>query len=137
MPVLLVVAGRRRCALPLRHVIETMRPLPIEAIADPPPGVVGVSVIRGQPLPVLDLGALLAPDAPHEAVPASRFVTLRVGGRQVALAVDAVLGVRELENAELHELPPLLRGSQSTSITSLSALDRELVAILDTGRLLK
>ena len=133
--VLLVVAGGRRCALPLGHIVETMRPLPIEAILDPPPGVAGVSVIRGRPLPVVDLGALLASDDGRPAVAASRFVTLRVGERQVALAVDAVIGVRELENTALHELPPLLQSARSTNIRSLSALDLELFAILDTGRL--
>jgi len=47
------------CALPLEAVIETMRPLPIDALGAMPPFVLGVSVIRGAPVVVVDAGLLV------------------------------------------------------------------------------
>jgi purine-binding chemotaxis protein CheW len=104
-PVLIVTAGAVSCAIPLEHVVETMRPLPIEAVAGLPSFVLGVSVIRGVPTPVVDLAALLegASGAP------GRFVTLRLGDRSAALAVLGVAGVRSLDPGQLSSLPPLLR----------------------------
>src|SRR5688572_23698801 len=85
------------CALPLADVLECMRPLPLESLAGAPPFVLGAALIRGLPVAVLDLGALLA-GTPARA---ERWVTLRVGERSVALAVDAVVGIQPLEGAEL------------------------------------
>ncbi len=139
---LIVVAGTRRCALPLEHVIETMRPLPIELVADAPAHVLGLSIIRGRPVPVIDLRGLLAssgvgaPAASAPAAAAARFVTVRTGARQVALAVQSVVGVRSLGPSTLHELPPLVASSTSASVAALGVLDRELVSVLDAARVL-
>jgi hypothetical protein len=44
---LLCRAGNLLCALPIEHVIEIMRPLPVEQIAGAPHYVRGLSIIRG------------------------------------------------------------------------------------------
>src|SRR5207249_3999514 len=105
--VLIVAVQSSVCALPLMHVIETMRPRPIEPVACALSFVRGISIIRGAPTPVVDLGALLGTS---DGAP-GRFVTLRLAGRQVALAVDAVVGVREFDALTLQKLPPLLAGA--------------------------
>ncbi len=114
----------RACALPVGAVIETMRPLAIQKIAAAPAAVLGIAVIRGVPTVVIDASQLLGADpvAPH------RFVTVRLGTRSIALAVDAVIGVRILSSAQFHALPPLLAGA--VSIDALGTLDAELVVML-------
>jgi purine-binding chemotaxis protein CheW len=128
--VLVVVAGGTRCGLPLEQLVETMRPMPLERVANAPSYLLGLSIIRGVPIPVVDLGALLG-RAVVRATPTARFVTLRVGPRQVAVSVDAVIGVKALPAGTAHELPPLLGASDVVS--SVAALDRELVSVLDGG----
>ena len=125
--------GTRFCALPVGLVIETMRPLPIEVLAGMPSFVRGLSVIRGIPTPVVDAGALLAT---RESVGATRFVTLRAGGRQVALAFETVLGVRSLSVASLEELPPLLHDAGAELVSALGTLDAELLIVLQSARIL-
>jgi purine-binding chemotaxis protein CheW len=120
------------CALPLAQVIETLRPLPLEPLAGAPSFVCGVSVWRGVPVPVVDLGLLLA----AEQVQPSRFVALRAGARTIAIAVESVLGVRTLEHGSEGALPPLLRDAAGDVIRSLRSLDRELLLVLDGGKLL-
>jgi len=121
----------RLCALPLERVIETLRPLPIEPLNGAPPFVCGVSIIRGEPLPVVDAGLLLGGGQAR----ATRLVTLRLGARAVALAVDAVLGVRAFEQSALRELPPLLREAAADTVAALGSVDRELLLLLESGRL--
>ena len=121
----------RFCALPLMHIREVMRPLPIEAIAGVRPPVRGVAIVRGAPVPVLDLSHLLSG---REAQP-QRFVTLRLGERSVALAVDAVVGIRTIPPNASQELPPLLRDADGEAIARIGTLDAELLVVLQNTRL--
>jgi len=126
---LIVGVKGRLCAVPLTHVIEIMRPLSVELISDVPSFVQGISIIRGIPTPVVDLGALLG--TPNGV--ADRFVTLRVGERQVALCVDSVVGVRELDVSKIGEFPPLLQGASKDAIEAMGTLDEQLLVVLRTG----
>lgn len=128
--VLLIGLKSRTCAFPLGQVIETMRPLPVEALADAPPFVKGVAIIRGVPTPVVDLGVVLG--APGESP--QRFVTIRSGQRQVALSVNAVLGVHDLDSTTaLGELPPLLQNASQEFVAMIGTLDEKLLWVLRSG----
>jgi purine-binding chemotaxis protein CheW len=129
---LLCRIGARVCAIPLAHVLETMRPLPIEPLAGMPRCVLGVAIIRGVPIPVLDTG-LLVGVVDFEA---TRFVTVKIGTRSAALSMGAVLGVQSLAEGSLAGIPPLLREANADSIAAIGALDAELLLLLETTRLL-
>lgn len=122
----------RLCALPLLHVLETLRPLPIEPLIDTPPHVLGLARIRGQSLPVVDLAGLLG----VTGVAPRRFVTVSVGRRRAALAVGEVLGLHELAQHDTEPLPPLLREAANEPIQAIARLDAELLMVLNGARLL-
>jgi purine-binding chemotaxis protein CheW len=109
-------------------VIETMRPLPVEPLRGAPPFVLGISIIRGAPTPVVDAAALIGATGSTPR----RFVTIRTGTRIGALAVDAVIGVHAL--ASLAALPPLLDAARDVA-AAIGTLDAELLVVLDTARL--
>lgn len=121
----------RICALPLDAVIETMRPQPIQALAGAPAFIAGVAVIRGEPAVVVDLARLLG-DEPAQP---RRFVTLRGARRPVALAVDAVLGVRAIAAAQLTELTPLAGAIAGDVVAAIGTLDDRMLIMLETARL--
>lgn len=129
-------SGRRVCAVPLEHVMEVMRPLPVEPLAGAPAFVAGLAVIRGQATPVLDLDALLGGNSAAIPAASGRFVTLRVANRPIALRVDAVLAIQPLAADRLAALPPLWQGPHPPAVTALGTLDRELLIVLETARLL-
>lgn len=126
---LLCRVGNAVAAIPARDVRETMRPLPVEGLTGAPDWVAGAAVIRGAAIPVVDAARLLT-GAPG-ASPA-RFVTVRAGERDVALAVDAVLGLRALPADAAASLPPLLRDARAAE--AVGALDRELLVVLAAVR---
>lgn len=120
----------RLCALPLKHVLETMRPLPIRPISGAPQFVLGLSVIRGAPAPIVDAARLLGAE---EARP-TRIVTVKVGARTIGLAVDGVLGVRSIPEEARQELPPLLESASTDVVSAIGILDAELLLVLNAAR---
>ena len=131
---LFVSVGSRACAIPVQHVVETMRPLPIEPIAGMPGFVRGLSLIRGEAVPVVDLHAVISAEA-HDAS-YKRFVTLKSAERTVAIAVDGVLGVRQLEAAQLEQLPELLGESHRGVVEAVGRADQQLLLVLRASRLI-
>jgi purine-binding chemotaxis protein CheW len=131
--VVLCQAGAVVCALPLEHVLETLRPLPVDALSGTAPFIDGVSIIRGAPVPVIDLARLLGSDS---AEPRTRLVIVKVGARRAALAVARVIGVRSLESAAVADLPPLLSGANSEIVAAVGSLDARLLLVLETSRML-
>jgi purine-binding chemotaxis protein CheW len=132
-PALLVRVPGALCAFPLAEVIEIMRPRPIEPLAIQSTYIQGVACIRGLAVPVVQLAALFQGEGLCDLP--TRFVTLRVGQRCVALAVQSVLGIADLGDHVLGELPPLLRTVQTELIQNLGTLDAEFLVMLDTARL--
>lgn len=131
--VVLVSAGARLCGLPIHGVIETMRPLPVSPVPGAPPFVQGVAIVRGEPVPVVDLAVLLG-DGAAPPGPEARFVTVRAGGRVAALSVAAVRGISSLHAAELHHLP-LLADAHAGVLEALRARDGDLLMVLGAARL--
>jgi purine-binding chemotaxis protein CheW len=129
---LVAEAAELSAGIPLESVREIMRPLPIAALADAPDFVLGLATIRGAATPVVDLGRVLGGAGASKAT-FGRFISLHVDGRSVALAVQAVSGVLELE--ETTELPPLLSEAAMDAVESLSLRDAGLLLVLRSARL--
>lgn len=128
---LLCRVGPRLCALPLENIVENLRPLPIKPIADAPRFVLGLSMIRGAPVPVVDIGSLFD----GRATRPQRMVTLEVDGRLVALVVESVIGVRSLGRDACNALPPLLREACGEVVSAIGTLDAELLLFLRAARI--
>jgi purine-binding chemotaxis protein CheW len=128
---LICETGGRLIALPLAGVAEIMRPLPIELFPGTPGFIPGVATVRGTVVPVVDVGLLLGLG---ESQP-TRFVTLTLDGRLVALAVDAVIGIQTLDPGTLHDLPPLLQSAGHDTLSAVGTLDAGLLLALDDAHL--
>jgi purine-binding chemotaxis protein CheW len=127
----LCCAGPHLCAILIQHVIEIMRVLPIEAIAGAPTYVRGLSIIRGAPVPIVDIGLLLG----GRATPAGRLVAIRAGSRTIGIAVEAVEGIRVIGPEAFNQMPPLLRDTATATIAAIGTLDAELAFFLQTARI--
>ena len=126
---LLVRLSGQLCAIPLEHVIETLRPLPVTPLPDSPPGVMGISIVRGLPVPIVD-GRTLVDGGGGQF---TRLVILRAGIRHVGLAVEAIAGLRAISEEAATSLPPLLGASSIAA--RLGTIDDELLVVLDAARL--
>lgn len=137
--VLIARVGTLACAIPVEHVVETMRPLPIEPLGHDSAYVRGVAVIRGAPTIVIDTASLLGDGLGDGDKPSagarSRFVVVRAGARTAALIVDEVREVRVIPAAELGALPPLARAAGGGTIQAIGAVDQGLLVVLEAAKL--
>lgn len=128
---LLFRTQRHLCGLPLAYIVETMRPLPMQAIASAPIAVPGMAIIRGEPLPVVDLGTLLDDGAGA----AARFVIVRTGERRVALAVASVVGLRSFSAETFGQMPPLFSEADGAGVAAVGTHDTDLLLVLNSAHL--
>ncbi len=126
---LICSSGTRLYALPIGHVIETMRPLPAQTIPDMPSFMLGVSIIRGATAPVVHIARLMGDMA---ETPITRFVTIRLDKRIVALAIDRVVGIRSLDAQVMVDVPLLLQAVDSSRVAAIGILDAELLLVLQS-----
>jgi purine-binding chemotaxis protein CheW len=133
VPVLLVRARSLTCALPLSATVETLRPLPVQEVQGMPGFLRGLAVIRGQAVPVVDLGVLLGSREPART---TRYVTVRAAQGEIALAVEAVLGTSVFDPAALQVMPPLLRDTRPELVEMIGVRDQQLLLLLRAARLL-
>jgi purine-binding chemotaxis protein CheW len=129
--VLVVCASGHVCAIPLAIVDEIMRPLPTDPLPDVPPFLRGLAVIRGAPVPVLDLARLLGM---AESPAAKRFAVLRLNDRRVALACEDVPGLRSV-GSSLVSLSRLLDAARPDLVAGVGVDDQSLLFVLEVARI--
>lgn len=125
-------SGAELCALPIEHVVETMRPLPTQPIPDMPSFMLGVAIVRGVPTPVVHVATLVGQKTQK---PPTRFVSIKLGLRRLAFAVEDVMGIRTLDTDVLADIPLLVQSVDCNHVAAISVLDEELLLVLQSARL--
>lgn len=104
---LVCACGAERYGLPLESAAGVLPMRPCTPVPGAVPALVGLAAVSGRIVSVLDLARALGRPGPG-AGPGGHLVTLRIGAVPVALAVDRVLGVAEVDLGALD-----VAGSQS------------------------
>ncbi len=96
--------------LPVEGVQEVMSPRPLTRVFHAPPALAGVTSLRGEVLPILDLAMLLGVAEASAAVEPCIIVVREAGGqkRRAGLLVDVLAGLRDLPEAGLLAVPATL-----------------------------
>ncbi|MGV1107336.1 chemotaxis protein CheW, partial [Xanthomonas translucens pv. undulosa] len=95
--------GEQAYALELLKVQEVVLPVPLLALRGTPPAMLGIMNLRGQVVPVIDLGIHLGA-APIEIDMLTRVVVLEENGETLGLRVSAVEDVASLTDQQIE--PP-------------------------------
>ncbi|MBB5943644.1 chemotaxis protein CheW [Xanthomonas sp. 3307] len=95
--------GEQAYALELLKVQEVVLPVPLLALRGTPPAMLGIMNLRGQVVPVIDLGLHLGA-APIEMDMLTRVVVLEENGETLGLRVSAVEDVASLRDQQIE--PP-------------------------------
>ena len=128
--------GAQTYALELLKIREVVLPAPLLPLRGAAPAVSGVMNLRGQVVPVIDLG-LHFDGVAVEQTPATRVVVLEERNEVLGLQVTAVDDIvliddARVESARASRLAPV--GDER--IRGIARLGGQLVMLLDAGRLL-
>jgi len=133
---------RMRCddqhyALELLKVQEVVLPATLLPLRGGPRHMQGVMNLRGQVVPVIDLGMFLG-RAPTVITPCARIVVLEEGGEVLGLQVTAVEDVTNLTDQQI-EAPESTRISRITNdlFRGVARMGNRTVILLDASQLLK
>lgn len=126
------VAGQR-LALPLSHVREVLRAVAITPLPEAPAVIEGVVDIRGAVVPVVDVrGRVGLPRRPLELE--DRLIVVEAGGRRLALRVDAVHWMVEVDARTVESTREI--APEAFFVAGLARLPDGLVLIYDLERFL-
>lgn len=132
--------GREEYAVEIgavREVVPWTQPTPVP---DSPPLVEGVVNLRGEIIPVIDLGRLFRTTRTNERAQ-SRIMVMEVAGQQVGFVVDAVSEVYTTDLSAVAPPSPVLRSARldptrEIVVGILKLGEHRLVVLLDPQRIL-
>jgi len=107
----------------------------ITAVPHAPAFVEGVTNLRGQVLPVIDLRRRFGL-ASAEATQDSRIVTVDVTGQKLGMVVDGVSEVIRVSDEAIDPPSPLVATVDSAFITGIARVAERLIILLDLERVL-
>lgn len=128
--VAIVLVGDDQVGVPVRYLREIVRVPPITPLPGLPEGLVGVALVRGEILSVIDLALWVGAKASKQR---SCLVVLDGPSGPLGALVDKSLGFRSIYADELATDLDVSAGSDRSCV---SRRTRDLCAILDTGKLL-
>lgn len=105
----LFTAGAQTLAFPADVVVQVLRMAAPTPVPGAPPLLRGLLDVHGAVMPVVDVAAGLGA-APSPLRPGAHLLVAAAGDRRVALVVDRVLGVREVDDAAVEPPPASARG---------------------------
>jgi purine-binding chemotaxis protein CheW len=123
-------------ALPVTHVHEIVRVAAITRVPHAPFPIRGITNLRGQVLPVVDLRLRLGLAAAAAPTEQSRILVATSRSRTVGLLVDAVAQVVRLAPSKVQPPPPDVMTERSEYIRGVYDLATELAILLDIGQVL-
>lgn len=122
--------------LPIRRVQSIIRYEEPTPVPRAPHGVEGVINLRGQVIPLVDLGLILLGD-PIEPTQASRIVVVESALGSVGLAVDVVFEVASISVGEIRPAPAAALGAEtSEAFEGVVHHGDRLVILLDSDKAL-
>lgn len=126
------LVGDVHYAVDIGRVLQIVAPLPMTVLPHLPDGLVGVAEHRGDVVPAVSLRARFGlPET--EVTRRTKWVLADIGGRPVALVVDAVTDVFGTAGAELRPAPALGTGDERRGILGVTSHDNRLTFVLDLG----
>lgn len=128
--------GEQAYALELLKVQEVMLPVPLLPLRGTPPSMLGIMNLRGQVVPVIDLGLRLGA-APVDMDMLTRIVVLEEDGETLGLRVSAVEDVTSLTEHQI-ELPDTARICRISNdlFRGVARVTGPPMILLDAGQLL-
>ena len=95
----------------------------------------GIINLRGEVIPVFNLREKFKLD-PTVVFDSTEFIIARVNDMNIALKVDAVKEIVEIDNSQINAVPKIIKSEQTEYIKSVSQIGNDLVLEINLGGIL-
>ena len=134
------VRDRVRLARGRRELVDRQPPDDLLVVDDQhptpevPDHIVGVTNLRGQIIPIVDLQRVLTPGAP--ATPSRHAVVVDVGGQLTGCLVDSVTRVVRLPQSEIQPADDVLDHENARSVDGFAKYEGTILIVLDASKII-
>ena len=126
--------GGKDYAFPIDQTREIVELRSITPTPEVPDHIVGVTNLRGQIIPIVDLQRVLTPGAP--ATPSRHAVVVDVGGQLTGCLVDSVTRVVRLPQSEIQSADDVLDEEHGRSVDGFAKYEGTILILLDASRVI-
>lgn len=126
--------GDRDYAFPIDQTREIVELQTITPTPEVPSHVAGVSNLRGQIIPIVDLQRLLIPDSPRTQ--SKQAVVVEVNGQLTGCLVDSVTRVVRIPQSNIQTADEVLDDHRMRSVDGFARNEDTIMILLDAARLL-
>lgn len=127
--------GGELYGIELKHLAETRRGTPLRRLPCAPPHLAGVMNLRGELVPVIDLGPIVGLGQKEIPATLSAVLVLSVQASKLALAVDRVKDIVTFAAKELQPPPLSLELERAIFIRGEYLIDRLALSLLDMEKI--
>lgn len=97
--------------------------------------VVGVTNLRGEVLPIIDLRKRLGLEE-HEETNDTRIIVVNLDSKKIGMIVDEVSEVLTISDEDIDPTPPIINTVNTSFITGIAKVDKRLITLLDLRKVL-
>ena len=108
----------------------------ITVVPHTPAFVEGVTNLRGEVLPVIDLRKRFGLPADNTRGKDTRIVTVEIDGKKVGMVVDAVSEVLRVSDEAIEPPSPIVTTVDSAFIRGIAKVDERLIILIDLSKVL-
>jgi len=119
----------------LKHLAETRQATPLRRLPAAPPHLAGLMNLRGELLPVIDLGPILGLGQREMAMLLPAVLVLSFHGDKLALAVDQARDILTFPAKELQPPPVSLDPEHALFVRGEYLKERRLLTLLDVEKI--
>ena len=120
--------SERKYAITLSNIVEILLPGSVYPIPDSAPNVLGLTNIRGNILPVLDIKPLLGESGEVKGE-LTRHIWVNNGNEDMVILVDKVDGIKRVSEDNLAEPPEDLAAGRR--VRKVILMDNDLILVID------
>ncbi|WP_339227290.1 chemotaxis protein CheW [Oceanobacillus sp. FSL K6-2867] len=118
----------------VQQIISIERLQEITAIPRTSEFIKGVTELRGETTPIIDLKERLML-AESDTTNDTRILVVSIQGMQIGLIVDAATEVVDIDENQIQAAPKLIAGIQETFLKGVAKVDKHLLILLDLDRI--
>jgi purine-binding chemotaxis protein CheW len=119
----------------LKYLAETRQATPLRRLPSAPPHLAGLMNLRGELVPVVDLGPVVGLGQREMAALLPAILVLSLQGNKLALAVDQAQDILTFPAKELQPPPLSLEPERALFIRGVYLTERRLLSLLDVEKI--